>query len=69
MAVGEIAKAALDTGVSQEQVIETARVMGHATRQIAEQMGAVLFELSYRPGLDENELAERINHRLASCSR
>ena len=39
--------------------------MGHATRQIAEQMGAVLFELSYRPGLDEYELAERIDRRLA----
>jgi adenylate cyclase len=65
VAVGDIAKAALDSGVSEEQVIDTSRVMGHATRQIAEQMGAVLFELSYRPGIDENELAERIAHRLA----
>jgi adenylate cyclase len=65
MAVGDIAKAALDSGVSQEQVIDTSRVMGHATHQIAEQMGAVLFELSYRPGIDENELAERMTRRLA----
>jgi adenylate cyclase len=65
MAVGEIALAALQSGVSQEQILDTSRVMGHATRQIAEQMGAVLFELSYRPGLDEYELAERMTHRLA----
>ena len=39
--------------------------MGHATRQIAEQMGAVLFELVLQPGLDEDELAERIDRRLA----
>ena len=65
MAVGEIALAALKSGVSQEQILDTSRVMGHATRQIAEQMGAVLFELSYRPGLDEYELAERMTHRLA----
>ena len=65
MAVGEIALAALQSGVSQEQILDTSRVMGHATRQIAEQMGAVLFELSYRPGLDEYELAERMTRRLA----
>ena len=64
MPLGEIARAALNSGVSEQQILDTSRVMGHATRQIAEQMGAVLFELSYRPGIDENELAERMTHRL-----
>jgi adenylate cyclase len=65
MTVGEIALGALASGVSVEQILETSRVMGHATRQIAEQMGAVLFELSYRPGLDEYELAGRMKRQLA----
>jgi adenylate cyclase len=64
MPLGDIAHAALASGVSEQQILDTSRVMGHATRHIAEQMGAVLFELSYRPGIDENELAARITHRL-----
>jgi adenylate cyclase len=65
VAVGDIARAALASGVTEEQILDTARVMGHATHRMAEQMGAVLFELSYRPGLDEQQLAERMTRRLA----
>lgn len=58
--IGEIVSSALQSGVSEEQVIATARVLGHATRQIAEQMGAVLFELADVSGQDEQQVADRL---------
>ncbi len=58
--IGDLVSAALDSGVSEEQVLATARVLGHATRQIADQMGGVLFELADASGLDELEIADRL---------
>ncbi len=59
VAVGVLTKAATDAGVSPEQVLMTARVMGHALRQLADQFSEITFELANRPGLDEAALAER----------
>jgi adenylate cyclase len=64
LAMADVAAAAMASGVTPEQVVATARVLGHATRQIADQMGTVLFELAYKPGLAEHEVAERLAARL-----
>ena len=65
LAMADVAAAAMASGVTEDQVLATARVLGSATHQIAEQMGAVLFELAYKPGLDEHQIATRLAGRLA----
>ncbi len=59
LVVGALTRAATEAGVTREQVLATARVMGHALRQLADQFSDIIFELSYEPGLDEAVLAER----------
>lgn len=66
LAVGELTKAATDAGVTAEQVLATARVMGHALRQVADQFGEVVLDLAYDPGLDEAVLAERFAAQVAA---
>ena len=60
LAMAHVAAAALASGVTEEQIVATARVLGSATHQIAEQMGSVLFELAHKPGLDEHQVAARL---------
>ena len=59
LAIGGLTKAATDAGVTAEQVLETARVLGHALRQVADNFSEIVFELAYDPSLDEAALAER----------
>jgi len=65
LAVGGLTKAATDAGVTAEQVLETARVLGHALRQVADSFSEIVFELAYDPSLDEAALAERFATQVA----
>ncbi len=59
LAIGGLTKAATDAGVTAEQVLETARVLGHSLRQVADNFSEIVFELAYDPSLDEAALADR----------
>ncbi len=65
-AVGALTRAATDAGVSAEQVLGAARVMGHALRQVADQFSEIVSDLSYDPELDEAELADRFAAQVAA---
>ena len=65
-AVGALTRAATDAGVSAEQVLGAARVMGHALRQVADQFSEIVTDLSYDPELDEAELADRFAAQVAA---
>ena len=65
LAVGTLTRAATDAGVSPEQVLGAARVMGHALRQVADQFSEIVGDLSYDPSLDEAELADRFAAQVA----
>jgi len=52
------AKDYLDAGLSRDQLISTARVLGRGLAQTANQMRQLVFEMSMRPGATERELAE-----------
>lgn len=56
---GDTARAAAEAGITVAQIDATARVIGHALRQLAGQLGAIIFERAYLPGLPEDELAAR----------
>lgn len=66
LAVGGLTRAATDAGVSGEQVLAAARVMGHALRQVADQFSEIVTDLAYDPTLDEAELAERFATQVAA---
>lgn len=66
LAVGGLTRAATDAGVSAEQVLSAARVMGHALRQVADQFSEIVTDLAYDPTLDEAELAERFATQVAA---
>ena len=66
LAIGGLTKAATDAGVTAEQVLETARVLGHALRQVAESFSDIVFELAYDPALDEAALAARFASQVAA---
>ena len=57
--VGETTRTAAESGITTAQIEGTARVIGHALRQLAGQLGAIIFERAYAPGLSEDELAAR----------
>lgn len=65
-AVGGLTRAATDAGVSAEQVLGAARVMGHALRQVADQFSEIVTDLAYDPALDEAELAEGFAAQVAA---
>jgi adenylate cyclase len=46
-------------GLSEEQMLATARVLGRGLAQVAEVMRATALEMALEPGADEAELAER----------
>ena len=46
-------------GLSEEQMLATARVLGRGLAQVAEVMRSTALELALEPGADEAELAER----------
>jgi len=52
------------TGLTPEQIAETARVMAGALRPVADAMTAVISELSYEPGLTEAELSARLREQI-----
>ena len=66
LAIGGLTKAATDAGVTAEQVLETARVLGHALRQVADSFSEIVLELAYDPTLDEAALAERFATQVAA---
>ncbi|WP_354702336.1 pH-sensitive adenylate cyclase [Paraconexibacter sp. AEG42_29] len=59
-----IAQGYMAAGLSEEQVLTVARVIGRGFTQIAEHMRQITFELVVRPGLTELELAQ--NYRAAA---
>ena len=65
-AVGALTRAATDAGVTAEQVLGAARVMGHALRQVADQFSEIVTDLAYDPALDEAELAEGFAAQVAA---
>ncbi len=56
------------TGVTDEQIEETTRVMSGAIRPVADAMTAVIFELSYDPELSESDLAARFSEQVAQVA-
>jgi adenylate cyclase len=62
--VGAVTRAVGESGVTREQIEASARVMGHALRQVAQQFSDVLFELTYDAEADELELAERLESQV-----
>lgn len=60
----KIARGFVDAGLSEEQVLTVARVLGRSFTQIAELLRQVAFELVLRPGSSELDLAR--NYRGAS---
>jgi len=52
------------SGLSTEQIKDTARVMASALRPLADAMTAVISELSYAPDLSEAELSERFREQV-----
>jgi adenylate cyclase len=58
--LGEATRAAVERGITPEQVEATARVIGHALRQLAAQLGSLVAERAADPALDELELAHRL---------
>src|SRR4051794_32630488 len=46
-------------GLTEEQMLETTRVLGRGLAQAAEVMRAIVLEIALEPGADELELAER----------
>ena len=57
--------ALMRSGVGQEQVLATSRVMARALHQVADAMTSVLFELAYDPTLDEYALSRRFVDQIA----
>lgn len=60
LAIGELTRAATEVGVSSEQVLAAARVMGRGLRQVADQFSEIVTDLSYDSALDEAQLADRL---------
>lgn len=60
LAIGGLTRAAAEAGVTAEQILTAARVMGHAMRQVADQFSEIVTELAYDPALDEAQLADRL---------
>ena len=54
-----LAKQFADVGLSEEQMLATARVLGRGLAQVAEVMRSTALEMALEPGADEAELAER----------
>jgi adenylate cyclase len=58
--LGDATRAAVERGLTPDQVEATARVIGHALRQLAAQLGTLVVERAYDPELDEYALAQRL---------
>ncbi|MCU0257603.1 MAG: adenylate/guanylate cyclase domain-containing protein [Solirubrobacteraceae bacterium] len=58
--LGEATRVAVERGITPEQVEVTARVIGHALRQLAAQLGSLVAERAADPALDELQLAHRL---------
>ena len=59
-------KVFLDMGLSREQVIAVARVLGHGLAQTAEAMREVVLEAVLSPGASELELAQLLRSARAA---
>lgn len=64
--IGQLTHAAVDMGLTPEQVEATALVIGHTLRQLAGRLGAVIFERAYDVRADEHELAHRFADEVAA---